>query len=292
MSINVKSDCGELVVHYKGKPLLVYSFGTNQFKPYVRELFTLEGENILQDAPPDHLHHHGLMYASWVNGINFWEEKEKPGIEKPIRIVSSGTTESKSGLPGAQWTQLIDWLGPSGETNSANASLLREERSLSITVDESNQEVALRWDSVFEVSPDVRKVTLHGSNYDGLGIRPALGLENGARFDNSEALPYAPNHAPNVTAARWTTLYGKTAGGSGEVLLALFGHPANRPGSGKFFSMTQPFVYLTASQGLDKEPLEYSAGQRFALRYLLTVCSTDKSKEFIEARYQKWLKEP
>ena len=39
------------------------------------------------------------------------------------------------------------------------------------------------------------------------------------------------------------------------------------------------------TQGLDKEPLVYAAGQKYRLRYLLTVYTADKSREFIaEAR--------
>ena len=81
VTINAKPDRGELEVKYKGGKLLVYAFATNQFKPYVRELYTLRGENVLRDAPPDHLHHHGLMYAVCVNGINFWEERGMPGFQ-------------------------------------------------------------------------------------------------------------------------------------------------------------------------------------------------------------------
>src|SRR5271157_1725784 len=75
--ITINSDIaqGTLEVRYKGHKLLVYAFAESQFKPYVRELYTLRGENVTRDAPPDHPHHHGIMYAVWVNGINFWEEK-------------------------------------------------------------------------------------------------------------------------------------------------------------------------------------------------------------------------
>ncbi len=70
----------------------MYAFATNQFKPYVRELYTLRGENVLRDAPPDHLHHHGLMYAVWVNGINFWEERGAPGFEQHVELPLQFTT--------------------------------------------------------------------------------------------------------------------------------------------------------------------------------------------------------
>ena len=45
ISIDSKVDMGQLVVNYQGRKLLVYAFATNQFKPYVRELYTLRGEN-------------------------------------------------------------------------------------------------------------------------------------------------------------------------------------------------------------------------------------------------------
>ena len=48
---------------------MVYSFAPHKFKPYVQQLCTFRGENVLRDAPRDHLHHHGLMYAIKVNGI-------------------------------------------------------------------------------------------------------------------------------------------------------------------------------------------------------------------------------
>lgn len=41
---------------------------------YVAEFSPPDGGNVLRDAPPDHPHHHGLMYAVKVNGLSFWEE--------------------------------------------------------------------------------------------------------------------------------------------------------------------------------------------------------------------------
>ncbi len=61
-------------IAYQGKPVLVYAFNPQKFKPYVKELRTIQGDNILRDAPFDHLHHHALMYAIRVNGINFWKK--------------------------------------------------------------------------------------------------------------------------------------------------------------------------------------------------------------------------
>ena len=45
-----------------------------QGKADVNQLFSPAGVEVLRDAPPDHLHHHGLMYGVTVNGVNYWEE--------------------------------------------------------------------------------------------------------------------------------------------------------------------------------------------------------------------------
>ncbi len=208
ISIDAKVDRGELEVRFKGRKLLVYAFATNQFKPYVRELYTLRGENVTRDAPPDHLHHHGLMYAVWVNGINFWEEKGAPGVEKHIEMPLQFAMLDPKGVPTAQFTEIIHWLAPTNRTatDTLAAALLIEQRTITVTVDEKNQEVALRWDSQFEVGPNAGKVTLSGPNYDGLGVRLPESFNHVARFQNSAGLRYNGPHTQNVIPARWTSV--------------------------------------------------------------------------------------
>src|SRR5215469_14141282 len=73
-SLEVTQEPMAWTVLYEGQKILVYSFAQEKFKPYVKELCTFSGHNILRDSPQDHLHHHGLMYGIVVNGLNFWEE--------------------------------------------------------------------------------------------------------------------------------------------------------------------------------------------------------------------------
>ena len=173
LRIELKLDLGELVIHFKKQRLLVYAFGTNQFKPYVRELYSLNGVNLLRDAPADHLHHHGLMYAIRVNDLNFWEEPPAAGIEKPIKFLDQKVGKNAAGLPQVSFTQLIHWIAPKDKAlaDTSNAALLVERRTVILTVDEANQEVALQWRPEFEVGPGVQKVVLTGASYHGLGLR-------------------------------------------------------------------------------------------------------------------------
>jgi hypothetical protein len=291
ISITSQADQRELVVRYQGRKLLVYAFARNQFKPYVRELYTLRGENVLRDAPPDHQHHHGLMYAVCVNGINFWEERVTPGIENHVALPVHTASVDANGVPVACFTESIRWLAPT-QTVSADSltpALLVEQRTLTVTVDEKNQEVALRWDSQFQVGPNAGKVTIHGPNYDGLGLRLPESFNHIAKFQNSADQPYTGPNTQNVIAAQWTSVSGVMDGH--DVMLVLFGRPDNARGNGYFFSMLDPFAYLTATQGVDKKPLEYSAGDKFSLSYLLTVYSENKPPEFVRQRCKLWEKQ-
>jgi hypothetical protein len=284
ISISTKAERGELEIAFKGRKLLSYAFATNQFKPYVREFYTLRGENVLRDAPPDHLHHHGLMYAVWVNGINFWEEKTAPGIEKHMDLVHVDTSDA-NGVPVAYFTELIHWLAPT----NLSTPLLIERRTIAVAVDEKVGEVALEWNSQFQVGPKAGKVTLHGPNYDGLGLRLPESFNHVAAFQNSAGLPYPGKNTQNVIPARWVSVAGQVAGR--DVTLVLFGRADNARGDGFFFSMLDPFAYLSATQGLDKKLLEYAAGDRFNLSYLLTVYAESKPTSFITRRGEAWEKE-
>ena len=88
---------------------LLYVYGGVPFKPYVKELYTPGGVNILRDSPTDHKHHHGLMFAVAADGVNFWEEQTAPGTQKHVSI--------KSDLKGNEgFTEALQWIGPSQDS--------------------------------------------------------------------------------------------------------------------------------------------------------------------------------
>ena len=279
---------GELELRFNGRRLLLYAFGSSQFKPYVRELYTLRGDNILLDAPPDHLHHHGLMYGIRVNGENFWEERDQPGFQKPVRLDPPKIGRSASGLPQASFTQLIHWVPnkQASEQKTADVALLIERRTLTVTVDPGQQEVALTWHADFGVGPGAAKVTLTGAIYHGLGLRLPEAFNRVAQHYNSAGATYPSNGTGDVTSARWSAV--SNAANGRDITVALFGQPSPTRGLPLFFTMVQPFTYLSVTQGLDKTPIEYSAGNEFQLEYLLVIYPRRCEPEFIQRRYQVW----
>lgn len=69
-------------------------------KPYVLQLLTPVGLNILRDGAPDEPHQHGLMFGLEVEGLNFWQEGPLSGrqVHKDIKPSATGFGES------------IDWI--------------------------------------------------------------------------------------------------------------------------------------------------------------------------------------
>ena len=282
---------GILEWSFKGHKLLSYAFASNQFKPYVRELYTLAGDNVLHDSPPDHLHHHGLMYAIRINGINFWEEVGQAGHERHVKLVKQETDRTRNGLPRASFTELVHWVADGDHTlpDTTSVALLIEQRTLTLTVDEAKGEVALAWHADFEVGPRTNHIKVHGSDYNGLGLRLPQAWEQVARHENSENAPYLTDGKRDLVRARWSAVSHGAGGRTMQVILCA--RPNGHAGTNLFFSMLHPFTYLSATQGLDLTPLEYNAGDRFGLDYLVLVYAQAGNSARIEQRFQNWAKE-
>ena len=103
------------------------------------------------------------MYAVYVNGINFWEERGTPGIEKHVELPLHTATHRRQWIADGvvSPSSSTGWPQPtSRRLIPLAAALLIEQRTITVTVDEKNQEVALRWDSEFQVGPNAGKVTI------------------------------------------------------------------------------------------------------------------------------------
>ena len=269
-------------VSHQGRPLLRYVFNPLQFKPYVAEFSAPGGRNVLRDAPADHLHHHGLMYAIKVNGLNFWEEVPGNGVQRVV-----ATTANESG-GAATLRQVIHWVAPQDAflADTTPAALLIEHRTLILTVDADTRESALEWKAEFEVGRRTNEVTLTGANYHGLGMRFLQQLDAHANHSYAGRKPDLADNRQEVSSAKWAAV--SFAAPNQPAAIALVPHPANARGDGAFFSMLTPFAYLAATQGLDQQPLIYHRGDKFTLRYLVLLYPEVKSTEALEARARRW----
>ena len=288
LTMTTDPEAGRLTILHRDRPVLRYAFAADQWKPYVEELYSLRGKNVTIDSPPDHLHHHGLMYAITVNGINFWEEQTDPGVQKPVGFLARELHSAERGASTASFEQLIHWVAGTdrAKPDTGSVALLIEKRRLTVAIDESVGEVAVRWQSAFEVGPGSEQVRLSGPVYHGLGMRLPAAFDRVARRMNSAGLPYLPTGGNEATPSDWSAMTQSV--GCQPLTVAMFGRPSNA-GPSVFFSMLNTFAYLSATQALDQHPLVYQAGDRFQLDYLVTVSDRTQTAEELAERHARWL---
>jgi hypothetical protein len=265
---------GETVrVTNDGRPVLVYRF-RGAAKPYIQELYTPGGVQILLDSPPDHVHHRGVMFGVAVNGVDFWAEGEENGreVDRGVRI---GTAPQNSPLECVQLVQGIDWQTPGDET------LLRESRDIRVHKDPKLTEagvVLLTWRTVLSVQAPATEATLSGVHYFGLGLRFVRAMDKDGRF-----IPWDDSRGEVVRGdetlytGRWCAY---TASIDGKpVTVALFDYPTYNPRPATWFTMKDPFAFLGATFKLHKEPLKITnppavlptGGAALELRYGIAV---------------------
>lgn len=286
ISLEPTQQNSEWTVFHDGKKIMVCSFAPGKFKPYLKELRTITGDNILRDSPSDHLHHHALMYGIMVNGLNFWEETSGNGVQRVVQ--TEKPVIAANGKPQVSFTQTLHWVSPFDAflPDTTKAALLLERRTLTLTIDEARQEVALQWKSAFEVGSKTNQVTLTGANYHGLGMRFRQDLDAPASHFNSDGKPDLSDRKQDVSCHAWGAVSFDVTGKPATI--AIIGDPRNARGDASFFTMHEPFAYISATQGLEKEPLVYKTGDKFELNYLVVVYPEVKSAAALQERAKSW----
>ena len=262
--------------------LLRYSYGDVPFKPYVKELFTPNGLNVLRDAPHDHLHHHALMFALAVDGVNYWEEMPDAGRQGHVRF-SDVVVEEQGGVPNAGFTERLNWVDSSGQR------ALQEDRTIRVCQTTEPKATVVLWQSHLSVPTGKSSVTLTGAHYFGLGIRFIEAMDGVGSFRNAKGKSGTVFRGEEKLVRSDWCAYTAQADGK-DVTVAMFGHPDNARHPATWFTMVKPFAYLAATLGLHETPLEVMAEQPLTLCYGVALCDGVATSEQIDRLYEQWLK--
>ena len=268
-----------------GSDVLTYRYGDVAFKPYVQQLFSPKGVGILRDAPHDHLHHHALMFAVAVDGVDFWSERKINGrqVHKSFADAPADRDGSK---PQAGFTELLDWVGPKGRE-----VLLKERRTIEVRGGAGMDASLLTWRSRFELPPGKKAAKITGSHYFGLGMRFLKSMDTGGRFENAAGKDgKVVRGTERLTPAAWCAYFAKADGKT--VTAAMFDHPDNPRHPATWFTMTKPFAYLSATMDLSKKPLTLESGKPLVLRYGVAVWDGHLKRDRIEKAYKQWAAGP
>ena len=214
----------DITMELRGHTIATYRATQSPMRPFLRELWTPGGVQILRDSPHDHRHHHSMMFALSVDGQDFWCDVPVAGRQcpKPLEDVQLGGDPATLRVT---FTQPLDWAAPGGTVS------LRERRTINAFADPKIDATLLTWRSILSV-PGGKAVKLGGSDFSGLGTRFVVSMDGKGKFFNSEghesSKPGPDGQAidnKRVTQSKWCA-YTATADNK-LVTIAMFQHPKN-----------------------------------------------------------------
>jgi len=262
--------------------VLEYRHGGDLFKPYVVRLFSPSGVNVLRDQIADHPHHHGLMFAVGIDGVDFWSENQKCG-----RQVFKAYSFSKGFPADTPWAAIVAnelaWVSPPG-----GAELARERRTITAYRRQGLGATLLTWQTELSPAEGKPSIKLAGSHYFGLGMRFVQSMDRADDFFTpaGKAAGETVRGNERLVRGRWCAYAAEVDGK--PVTVAMFDSPANvRPAW--WFIMAKQFAYMSATLNLHREPLEIEAGKPLKLAYGVAVWDGKVKPEQIEKLYKRWL---
>jgi hypothetical protein len=263
--------------------VLRYRYAGVPMKPYADQLVSPAGVQILRDAPADHLHHHGLMYAMEVDGVNFWEESTPQSGQERHRSLSESDATRQAGSSQTGFVETLDWTGP-----ASTKPMLTERRTIGVIDAPELGATLVDWRCHLQAPPDKNSIVLGGHHYFGLGIRFLTSMDKGGRFVRPDGPPGTVVSGDQLlTLAKWTGYTAKA--GEKPVTVAIFDHPDNRCHPALMFTMTNPFAYLSATINAWKQPATLKAGAPLNLHYGVALWDGEVDKATIEKLYARWL---
>lgn len=273
-----------MVSIYDGSRLVLrYRYANVPMKPYADQLVSPAGLQVLRDAPDDHLHHHGLMYAMAVDQVDFWGEFTPQYGKQIQRSLSDVKTTICDGIGRAGFVETLDWVGPASEK-----PMLVERRSIDVVDAAQLGATLVNWRCRLQTPPDKKSIVLGGNHYFGLGMRLVESMDKGGRFFRPDGKPGRIVRGDETLApAKWIAYTAKV--GAQPVTVALFDHPDNLRHPALMFTMNNPFAYLSATMNAWKQPITVKAGVPLNLCFGVALWDGEVDTTTVERLYERWL---
>ncbi|MCK5861166.1 MAG: PmoA family protein [Candidatus Hydrogenedentes bacterium] len=283
LALVISINSNEIILRAAEEPVFIYRYTDTPRKPYLMEWYTPNGVNVLRDAPHDHLHHHGMMYAITVDGVNYWEESDTGGYQIHQKI-STVHAAPDADTPGVGFQEVLLLQG-----SEFSEPVLKEERSIYHSPLSNGRVRVLTWKSSLQTASDkegtVAKIS--GTVYHGLGMRFPEFMDHSGTFimadDETDVFEEGPHAFAQASWCAYTVEDEET-----PITVAMFNCPDN-PRPTLWFTMLNPFSYLSATQDLNRKPMNLKAGEVLSLCYGIAAWDAVVDKSEIEVLYSAWL---
>ena len=243
-------------------------------KPFFDPVCVAGGPSLTWASPPDHKWHYGLWFSwKYINGVNYWEEKEGKSQGETYWSVPEIERRADGGAV------IICEFGY--RPTPADAPVLKERRTVSASAPGTDGSYHLDWVQVFTAGSQA--VTLDRTPLPGepegksWGGYAGLSVRYSQRFTEMQTVASTVGRVPrgvdgrlDVTASAAEqngVINGKPYG------IALLAHPSNPRAPGDWYPIETPgvpFYYLNAAFLL-KSAYPLKPGETLTLRYRVHV---------------------
>lgn len=261
-------------------PVWQYRYNSHP-KPFFHPLNTPAGHCLSLFEPHDHVWQRGLWFAfKFVNGDNFWEERETYGRQETV-----GAVAIQQDLDGKVYLNTrLKWLVPQD-----HATVITEERRITYAPFIAE---AYALDLTFSLRA-MRDLTLDRTPFTTWGGYGGLAFRGTRNWQETRLLfaDGSTSERPTGQHAPWCDLAGKLDGGpeqSGG--LAFFDHPDNPRYPTPWYGNCQPGMHFVNAALLFEEPMTLAEGATLTLRYRVLVHDGLWEKDQLQAFYDAYLK--
>jgi hypothetical protein len=260
-------------------PLWQFQYGDTP-KPHFRSLRTPGGDELALVEPYDHLWHRGLWFTiKFVNGVNFWEERDEFGIQQVVGVPDVTVEDDAVTI-----RLRLNWAGPAGDIP------IVEERT--ITWRPGDDAYTLDWTSALTAQTDLtldRTPFTTWGGYSGLSFRGNRTWHiDRYLLPGKEEKPLSPGYR-----APWCDLSGQFDGGPGKTGgIAMFDQPDEVGNSTPWYGGGNPAMNFFNAAFLFEGPAQMEEAQTSNFSYRVVVHNGIWSADQAEAAYRQWENAP
>lgn len=259
--------------------------GKSKRANYIHPLYGLDGEELTQDFPSDHLHHRGIFWA-WHQ---LWVGEQRAGdawVNKDLQYVVRKAEVVDRGLVFATLKLKVDWMSSVLTDDSGQPKAVVEETTL-IRLFHSVDKTQLI-DFEIRLKPLLPDVRIGGSEdvkgYSGFTVRVRPPREMKITDANGQL-----KKDTLQTASAWADVSGQFGDGNKTTGLAILGH-SSLPQFPPKWVLRHYGMQNVAYPG--REPIALNADKPLVLRHRLVIHSGDVQKSRISDHQRAYELQP
>ncbi|MGA2751318.1 MAG: ThuA domain-containing protein [Verrucomicrobiota bacterium] len=264
-----------------------FNFGTNESKPFFNPVSVPGVPDLTWDRPPDHRWHHALWFSwKFINGVNYWEEKET-GRAEGLTLWREPRIETRPDF-SARIVMDLEYQ-PAGEP-----AVMSEHRVIEVSPPDQEGAYYLDWALTFTAADKdvlVDRTPLPGEpggqswgGYAGLSVRFAHAMEDIRVVTSQGPVGFTDGmYRGRASAMDYSGVIEKREAG-----VCILDHPGNLNTPSPWYAINNGAMSYFSPAVLSYQPYLLKARQSLCLRYRVLVHAGRWSAEQLRLGSQRY----